>query len=106
MADWLTTALVLNKMHSGCVRSGFCCKQSPCPFGEWDEQAKQCAFLEGDIPGGYACGKFDEIKDHPRAKESPAFGSGCCSGLNEDRLEILKKFVLPRIEDLPGEDPN
>jgi hypothetical protein len=103
MDDWLTTTLVLNRLHPGCVRSGYCCKRVPCPFGKWDEKSEQCAFLEGDLPGGYACGIFDEIKDQPGAEVAPAFGSGCCSGMNDDRLEILKLLVSARKGSPPGE---
>ena len=28
-----------------CVRSGYCCKQAPCPFGEWDRDKNQCKYL-------------------------------------------------------------
>ena len=70
---------------SPCMRSGFCCKQAPCPFGEWDAAKSQCRFLEGDTPGGYACGKYDEILGQQGAELCPAFGAGCGSPLNTDR---------------------
>ncbi len=72
-------------MDQGCVRSGFCCKQAPCPFGKWDEEKKQCAYLEGSVIGRYACGIYDEILGKPGAELCPAFGEGCCSPLNTDR---------------------
>lgn len=71
-----------------CLRSGFCCKQGVCPFGRWDAAKKQCAFLEGDRPGSYQCGKYAEIIAHPESEFSPAFGAGCCSSMNADRLKI------------------
>lgn len=92
-ANWLMDGLRLTVQHPQCVRSGYCCKQGPCPFGEWDEEKTQCKFLIGDEPGKYACGIFDEIKGKPGAESAPAFGVGCCSGLNDDRLELLRMLV-------------
>ena len=74
---------------SDCVRSGYCCKQAPCPFGKWDKAVNQCAYLEGDTPGNYSCGIYDEISSHPDAAFSPAFGAGCSSTLNTDRVLLL-----------------
>lgn len=68
-----------------CVRSGFCCKQAPCPFGKWNQAETQCAHLVGDRIGRYACGIHDEILGQPGADDCPAFGAGCCSPLNTDR---------------------
>ncbi len=79
-------------MTTACVRSGFCCKQAPCPFGTWDEDKKQCSFLGGERPGEYFCEKYDEILQLPPevgANIAPAFGAGCCSSLNSDRREVL-----------------
>ncbi len=76
-------------MTSACIRSGYCCKQGPCPFGRWDEAAQQCAYLEGDTEGEYACGIYDEIIKHPDAALSPAFGTGCSSSLNPVRIRML-----------------
>ena len=70
---------------SACVRSGYCCKQAPCPFGVWDLDRQQCGYLEGDRPGGYACGRYLWILMQEGAEISPAFGAGCCSPLNSDR---------------------
>ena len=78
---------------AGCVRSGFCCRTAPCPFGTWDAEAGQCEHLVGDRPGEYACGIHDQIKDLPGAGISPAFGTGCCSPLfNRDRALVLKSI--------------
>jgi hypothetical protein len=76
-------------MSSTCIRSGFCCRQGTCPFGKWDEVKYQCAYLEGDAPGSYACGIYDQIAQHPDAELSPAFGSGCSSSLNPVRVRML-----------------
>jgi len=71
-----------------CLRSGFCCKQAPCPFGKWNEAKTQCEYLVGDEPGGYECGIYDEIVQQPGAELVPAFGAGCCSNLNSDRIGL------------------
>ena len=76
-------------MTSACIRSGFCCQQGVCPFGKWDEVKHQCAYLEGDAPGSFACGIYDEIIKHPDAAFSPAFGAGCGSSLNPVRVRML-----------------
>jgi hypothetical protein len=78
-------------MTKDCIRSGYCCKQAICPFGKWDKEKKACAYLEGDRPGSYSCSKYSEIIQHPDADFSPAFGAGCCSSLNSDRQNLLKK---------------
>tara|TARA_A100001037_G_C15101765_1_gene614354 strand:+ start:375 stop:659 length:285 start_codon:yes stop_codon:yes gene_type:complete len=77
-----------------CVRSGFCCKQSPCYFGEVTSSTNRaCKYLGGDNPGEYFCMKYDEIIDgmpENNADFSPAFGAGCGSTLfNPDRTKLL-----------------
>ena len=71
-----------------CLRSGYCCKQAPCPYGKWDESKHQCVYLEGDRPGEYRCGIHSQIVQDPRSRISPAFGAGCSSSLNEDRQNL------------------
>ena len=72
-----------------CVRSGYCCKSAPCGFGEpTSESNRACRFLEGGRPGEYHCGKAEEIVQDPSWVLSPAFGAGCCSPMNTDRLEV------------------
>ena len=75
-------------MAGPCVLSGFCCKQAPCPFGEWNQAETQCQHLEGDRPGRYSCGIHDQIIGQPGAEFIPAFGGGCCSPLNSDRRVV------------------
>ncbi len=87
-SNWLTEGLTLTAKHPQCVRSGYCCKRAPCPFGE----GTPCVHLEGDGPGKYRCGIYDQIIGQPGAEHAPAFGTGCCSGLNEDRREILRRL--------------
>ena len=60
-----------------CMQSGFCCTQSPCPFGEWDEARHQCTFLgDPNDVGQRLCLKYDEIRATPGGgKFSPAFGT-------------------------------
>ena len=75
-----------------CLRSGYCCKQRPCPFGEVVSSTdRSCRYLEGDRPGHYRCGIYEFISRQPAseyANISPAFGGGCCSPLNSDRTEL------------------
>ncbi len=88
-----TLALVTN---SPCVRSGYCCNERPCPFGRSDEtrpgHKQPCVYLEGDGPGAYKCGIADWILTQPQWELSPAFGAGCCSTMNSDRRDVLKKL--------------
>ncbi len=74
-----------------CLRSGFCCKQAPCPFGEMDPAKKQCKHLKGEMPGEYICGIYYEIIKDPSSSISPAFGTGCGSTMfNEDRDKLRR----------------
>ncbi len=80
-----------------CVRSGFCCKQGPCPFGKpTSRENRACIYLGGDEPGNHFCMIYDEIQagmPDNRADFSPAFGAGCGSTLfNEDREKVLLKI--------------
>ena len=73
---------------SNCLRSGFCCKVSPCPFGS----GIPCVYLKGAKPGEYYCEKYDEIQKDSSAHISPAFGAGCTATLfNIDRDTLLNK---------------
>lgn len=93
-----------------CIRSGFCCKQGPCFFGQshhqidsrfWTEvledenNLNQCIYLEikdtGTFNERYNCGIADWIRKQPNSNISPAFGGGCCSPLNPDRKKILEE---------------
>lgn len=82
-----------------CVGSGFCCKQAPCPFGEWDDARHQCRHLipilqkEG-LHERYTCAIAGEIVKQPGWEAAPAFGAGCCSSLfNPDRDAILRDIA-------------
>jgi hypothetical protein len=74
-----------------CLRSGFCCKQGVCSFGEWNTEQNQCMYLGGEQPGEHYCKIFDLIVTSPGWEFSPAFGAGCCSSLNTDRLALLTR---------------
>ena len=79
-----------------CIRSGYCCQQGPCAFGKSiSNNNKACKYLEGNEPGNFACGIYDEIQALDvtihQTDFSPAFGAGCCSTLNPIRLEMLRK---------------
>ena len=75
-----------------CIRSGYCCNKAPCYFGEVTSDTNpSCKFLEGDSPGNYKCGKYDEIvagMPENNAEFEPAFGAGCSSSLNPVRLKM------------------
>jgi hypothetical protein len=77
-------------MVRACLRSGMCCKKSPCGYGEWDKEKKQCAFLGKDNDDQYTCLKHEEISKDPLAIHSPAFGFGCCSPIGNSNREIIK----------------
>ena len=81
-------------VEANCVRSGWCCQQAPCPFGEAEEGGTACIHLVGDEPGEYECGRFDEIMAMPPemgAEVAPAFGAGCCSNFNPVRIALLSR---------------
>jgi hypothetical protein len=75
---------------ANCERSGFCCKQGVCPFGTWDKEKHQCAHLVGESAGEYECGIYEQIIKHPSSEFSPAFGAGCSSALNPDRMRLFQ----------------
>jgi hypothetical protein len=85
-------------IDSRCVKCGFCCKQGPCPYGKWDKEKHQCAFLEEQPDKTYLCGRYAEIVAHiedcGHRDDCPAFGGGCSSTLfNRDRDEIIAKIL-------------
>lgn len=77
-------------LHSAkpCVQCGFCCKQGICAFGEWDQKNHQCSFLKDNL-----CNKYEFIIETGELQNfSPAFGAGCCSVFNEDRIDKILKI--------------
>lgn len=90
MITTLPLAVVDGVTARPCVRSGYCCKQGVCQFGEWDSAKNQCRHLLGDKPGEHACGIAEFIVECDGWDWSPAFGAGCCSPFNGDRLQLLK----------------
>lgn len=86
------TELPLWPGAQSCVRSGFCCKQAPCGFGEVTSPTdRSCNKLGVDADGRYCCTIAEQIVLAPGWELSPAFGSGCCSSLNPDRQAILRR---------------
>ncbi|MGR5555777.1 hypothetical protein ACQKQC_05685 [Vibrio fortis] len=77
-----------------CLNSGWCCRKSPCGFGEWSQELSRCIYLvpSVDAPDRFLCGKYEEISAIPSAKFNPAFGYGCCSPMNSDREAIKEKY--------------
>ena len=76
-----------------CLRSGYCCKQAPCPFGKPVSLTdRSCAYLGGKSVGKYFCTVYEQILEgmpDNKADVSPAFGSGCCSPMNSERQGII-----------------
>lgn len=72
-----------------CVNCGFCCRQQPCRFGEWNHTLKQCLYLSF-ANGQSFCKRFDYIIKQPYADFEPAFGAGCCSNGNKLRTKIIQ----------------
>jgi len=79
-------------MFRPCLRSGYCCKQRPCPYGEVTSPSNpSCRHLQRDESGRYECGIYDQIVRQPGSEISPAFGAGCCSPMNSDRQDLVEK---------------
>jgi len=95
-------------MYKACVRSGFCCKRGPCPYGESvSADNPACKFLVGDKPGEYSCGKYDEIIKDPSSAFSPAFGAGCSSTLfNPERDQVLIQLGNRKGAKITVDDPD
>lgn len=77
-------------MIQPCVRSGFCCKKGPCPYGEVTSPTNPaCRFLEVQevITDGresaevYRCGRYEYIIQQPGNEFIPAFWSGLLHAL-------------------------
>jgi len=75
-----------------CLRCGYCCKVAPCVYGRWDPYRHQCAYLTQEVGGDYSCDLYDEIKGKEGAEISPAFGAGCSSTFNTDRMKKVKPW--------------
>lgn len=71
-----------------CVQCGYCCKQSPCDFGEWDAELHRCVYLSHDN----LCLLHSVIPFCKGAVVNPAFDAGCCSSLNSDRHLKIKNL--------------
>jgi len=59
----------------------------------WNEELHQCSYLQ-HAKVGYKCAIYQDIINKPQREWycAPAFGAGCCSSLNSDRQELLKKM--------------
>lgn len=75
-----------------CLRCGYCCKVAPCQYGRWDPYRHQCVFLTQMVNGDYSCDRYEEILGSPGSEISPAFGAGCCSTFNSDRMKKTKPW--------------
>lgn len=88
-----------------CVKCGYCCRKTVCPFGVWDNENQRCVFLtENNL-----CSQYDKIKKRPDASISPAFGTGCSSPMFNDvrnkkiRDEICDKCEFLHIDNISGQ---
>lgn len=80
-----------------CVGCGVCCRMSRCSFSRIDVDGGcryQVPWTRDHLPQTrYRCGIYDQIKDHPDAKISPAFGVGCShASLNYRRRMIVREL--------------
>jgi hypothetical protein len=80
-----------------CIRCGYCCSKSPCPYGE----RVPCAHLAWKDGGEATCLIWDEIVADSDSWGSPAPGAGCSSTLFNDwrrerqlSLEMAKKYRI------------
>ncbi|QTA37947.1 hypothetical protein JYK00_09565 [Thermosipho ferrireducens] len=73
-----------------CLKCGYCCKHTPCFYGEWDSEKQRCRYLtENNL-----CGKYKEIValEEKMGLREKMFGSGCCLNyMNPDRLKLLRE---------------
>lgn len=76
-----------------CLRSGLCCRKSPCPYGEVISATNsQCSSLVIHENETTSCAKYEFIRIQPGADFVPAFGAGCCMPMfNEYRGKILER---------------
>jgi len=81
-----------------CVQCGYCCCVGACPFGDYDNEAKRCRFLDEDN----ACMIYEYIIEQPGAEISPAFGAGCSSTLCNTRREEKIKAMRERDDETRG----
>lgn len=78
-----------------CVKCGFCCKNAPCGFGEWNAGKGCCCMLVDKKDGTYECEIYEDIiKGEDKSWHiAPAFGAGCCSSVNRDRQALLRRLA-------------
>jgi len=77
-----------------CMKSGFCCTKSPCAYGTYDHEKKQCIHLgEPNDIGQRDCLHINWILENVPEEFrnfNPAFGAGCCMPMfNEARNTII-----------------
>ena len=82
-----------------CVKCGYCCTQSACLYGEYDEEIKKCKYLNSKM----LCDRYAFILEQPFSKITPAFGAGCCSPLfNIMRAKKIKETLKSRARSTTG----
>ncbi len=74
-----------------CIHCGYCCRSAPCRFGVMTSPTDaRCAYLTTDNK----CGIYENIVARPQSEWewAPAFGAGCGSSLNPDRIVKGKRL--------------
>jgi hypothetical protein len=79
------------------VGSGYCCKKTPCwvayaTLGEVSAPCPALRFVEEK--GHHVCGIYEDAEGEAKEKigKSLHIGAGCCSNLNSDHLDVVRKF--------------
>lgn len=91
----MDTSIIENRT-SPCVMCGFCCTNTACQYGKWDEDKSACAYLaEPNDIGQRMCDRYEWIKENVEGWEIyPAFGAGCCMAMfNRPRQEIIRRLL-------------
>lgn len=90
-----------------CIGCGYCCKRAPCAyaaekvrtFEAWKDGREGCPFLRLDEKlGRHLCGLILDADEHERRRllRGLYIGAGCCSSLNTDRRDLLRRLKEKR----------
>lgn len=81
-----------------CIGSGYCCKKAPCPVAmqkyglRWTSPCPSLRYA--DEQQRYFCREVEEAEGQWKidVMKILSIGAGCCSSLNQDRFEQLKRM--------------
>lgn len=84
-----------------CVQCGACCDFAPCGYGESKTNSNGCKYLISQEKNTdyefFRCDRYEYIITQKDAAISPAFGSGCCMSLfNERRTKNIHAIEYRR----------